>query len=63
METKLIRVIDVPAGATAEEAERLLNAPDSHEYFLHSIQPGCDTGTPGVAHRAFYKRRARREDS
>lgn len=63
METRLVRVVDVPEGVTAEEAERLLNAPNSEDFFVQQIAPGTITGTPGVAHRAFYKRRARREDA
>lgn len=62
MDTRIVRVVDVPAGATAEEAEQLLNGPNGEDFYLTSIQPGCDTGTPGVAHRAFYKRRASRNE-
>jgi hypothetical protein len=62
MEKLLVRVIDVPTGVTAEECERLLNAPSADEFYLSSISQGELTGTPGVAHRAFYRRRAARKE-
>jgi hypothetical protein len=61
-EKLLVRVIDVPHGVGAEEVERLLNAPSADEFYLASIVPGDVTGTPHVAHRVFYKRRAARRD-
>lgn len=60
-ETRIIRVVDVPKGATAEEAERLLNSVDAADFYLATIAPGDVTGTDCVAHRAFYKRRRRDE--
>lgn len=63
MEKALVRVIDVPHGVDAGEAERLLNAPSADEFYLASIVPGETTGTPGVAHRVFYRRRARKDDA
>jgi hypothetical protein len=61
-EKQLVRVIDVPLGVDAAEVERLLNAPSANEYYLASIVPGELTGTRGVAHRVFYKRRAARKE-
>jgi hypothetical protein len=61
-EKLLVRVIDVPMGVGAEEVERLLNAPNADEFYLGSIVHGEQTGTPGVAHRVFYRRRAARKD-
>jgi hypothetical protein len=61
-EKLVIRVIDVPHGVGAEEVERLLNEPNPDEFYLASIVPGEVTGTPHVAHRVFYKRRAARKD-
>jgi hypothetical protein len=42
--------------------ERLLNTPPADEFYLASIVPGELTGTPHVAHRVFYKRRAARKE-
>lgn len=62
MEKLLVRVIDVPHGLCAEDVERLLNTPPADEFYLASIVPGELTGTPHVAHRVFYKRRAARKE-
>lgn len=61
-EKLMVRVIDVPQGMRAEEVERLLNTPPADDFYLGSIVPGDMTGTPGVAHRVFYRRRAARKD-
>jgi hypothetical protein len=59
----IIRVVDVPMGVSAEEAERLLDAVDNESFYPATIVQGEISGTPGVAHRTFHKRGARREDA
>jgi hypothetical protein len=61
-EKLLVRVIDVPCGVNAEEVERLLNTPSAEDFYLGAIVPGELTGTVGVAHRVFYRRRAARKE-
>jgi hypothetical protein len=54
-----IKVVDVPATATAEEAERLLNAPYADGYYSDKL---IITGLPdGIGARAFYKLRVKPE--
>lgn len=55
----MIRVVDVPEGATAEDAERLLNAPYEDGFYLMQITAGSNACVQGTAYRAFYKRRTR----
>ena len=61
MET-MIRVVDIPEGATAQEAERLLNEPYDVGFYLMQITAASTAGTPGTAYRAFYKRRVRERE-
>jgi hypothetical protein len=50
-----IRVIDIPVNTTAEEAERLLNAPYDDGYYQERL---VQNGLPeGIGARAFYKLR------
>jgi hypothetical protein len=63
MEMGAVRVVDIPEGLAADEVERRINALVGAEYYVSSIVQGSFTGTPGVAHRIFYKRRAKREDA
>lgn len=52
---KIILVIDVPASATAEEAEQILNKPFEEGYYLERLQPkGGD-----LSARAFFKLRTK----
>jgi hypothetical protein len=60
MGTDRVRVVDIPEGIAADEVERRINAVDAEFYIASIVQA---TGTPGVAHRIFYKRRAKREDA
>jgi hypothetical protein len=54
-----IRVVDVPITATAEEVERLLNAPYEEGYYTYSQ---AHLNLPeGVTMRAFYKLRVQPE--
>lgn len=62
METGTVRVLDIPEGLAADEVEQRINDVVCAEYYVSSIVQGSFTGTPGVAHRVFYKRRAKRED-
>jgi hypothetical protein len=62
MEADRVRVVDIPEGIAADEVERRINAVEA-EYYIASIVQGALTGTPGVAHRIFYKRRAKREEA
>jgi hypothetical protein len=57
MEKKRILVIDIPANATADESEELLNSPYAEDYYLGELL----TGWPGVGARAFFKLRSRPE--
>jgi hypothetical protein len=53
METAIVRVVDIPEGATAAEAERLLNEPCRAGFYLVQV---LALGT-STASRAFFKRR------
>jgi hypothetical protein len=55
---KQIKVIDIPEGATAEEAERLLNEPYQSGYYLDKLIFTCS----GVGARGFYRLRVKRKD-
>ena len=54
---KRILVVDVPRGATAEEAEQLLNAPYDEGYYLDRLFDGFAEGIV----RGFYKLRVKPE--
>ncbi len=54
---KRIAVVDIPTDATAEEAERLLNAPYSEGFYLDKLI----FTWPGVGARAFYRWRVKSE--
>lgn len=54
MEAKMIRVLDLPVGASAEAAERALHDVCGEGFYLMAVYP---LGTAG-AFRAFYKRRS-----
>jgi hypothetical protein len=54
-----IRVVDIPATATAEEAERLLNEPYAEGYYSDKL---VLVGLPeGTGARAFYRLRIKPE--
>lgn len=53
METKKILVIDIPANATAAEAEQMLNAPYDAGYYVQTIACGF-----GLALRAIFRAHA-----
>ena len=54
---KRILVVDIPADATAEETERLLNEPYASGYYLDKLA----IGWPGVGARAFFRLRVKPE--
>ena len=54
MEQKMIRVVEVPGSATAEEMEAALNAPFADGYYLMKL-----TGGDTIGFRAIYKLRER----
>ena len=53
--TKQILVVDIPANATAAEAEDLLNAPYENGYYIQSLT----SGWAEIGARAFFKYRTR----
>jgi hypothetical protein len=54
-----IKIVDVPATATGEEAERLLNAPYAEGYYSDKLVfPGLPEG---IGARAFFKLRVKPE--
>jgi len=53
---KTIRVVDIPGGATAEQAEQLLNEPIVDGYLLMTLR---SLGAASGAERAFFKLRAK----
>lgn len=53
---KQFRVVDIPAGATAEQAEQLLNEPCAAGYYLRSINMWPDKSA-----RAVFNLRAKPE--
>jgi hypothetical protein len=55
-EQKKILVVDIPASASAEEAERLLTEPLEQGYYLKNVFPW-----PGLGARAVYPLLAKRE--
>jgi hypothetical protein len=52
----IFKVVDIPATATAQEMETLLNGPTNDGYTLHSLSPSGH----GVGARAVFKLPARR---
>ncbi len=50
----LVLVVDIPAGATTDEAARLWNGPFAGGYYLNAVVPW-----PGVGARAFLRRQAK----
>lgn len=54
-----MRVVDIPAGVTAEVAEQLLNAPCDDGYYQFNM---THSGLPdGVTARVFYRLRVKPE--
>jgi hypothetical protein len=53
---KTIRVVDIPSGATAEQAEQLLNEPIADGYMLMTLR---SLGAQSAAERAYFKLRSR----
>jgi hypothetical protein len=53
----MVRVVDIQVGASAEEAERLLNEPYSDGFYLMQVYP-----VEGAAHRAFFKHRVLKQN-
>lgn len=53
---KMIRVVDIPADATAEQAEQLLNEPFADGYMLITLR---SLGVASGAERAYFKLRTK----
>jgi hypothetical protein len=58
MDGRLIKVVDIPVGVSAEECERLLNAANTDaiapDYYPFVVLSG--EIAPGIAHRAIFRR-------
>jgi hypothetical protein len=52
---KQVRVVDIPSGATAEQAEQLLNEPIADGYRLMTLR---SLGVSSGAERAYFTLRA-----
>ena len=66
IELRAIRVVEIPAGASAELVEELLNGPDHASYYLHSLlgqHAIFQLRTTAVKTAAWTAQRAERENA